>query len=241
MKKSIFNWSGGKDSALCLYHCLNDKDIEIKYLLTTLNEEYKRISMHGVRKELLQLQAENIGIELKEIYLPELASLEIYNGIMKKAFDGFKDKGIEYSIFGDIFLEDLRKYRENKLAEVSMKGLFPLWQRPSTEIIKEFIDLGFKTVIVCVNEKYLDKSFAGRVIDEDFLNDLPGNVDPCGENGEFHTFVFDGPIFKKKIDYELGEVVHREYKTESGNVDDPDNDKKKQDTTFWYRDILVKS
>jgi uncharacterized protein (TIGR00290 family) len=241
MKRSIFNWSGGKDSALCLYHCLNDKDIEIKYLLTSLNEEYKRISMHGVRKELLQLQAENIGIELKEIYLPESASLEIYDEIMKKAFDGFKDEGIEYSIFGDIFLEDLRKYRENKLAEVSMKGLFPLWKRPSMEIIKEFIGLGFKTVIVCVNEKYLDKSFAGRVIDEDFLNDLPDNVDPCGENGEFHTFVFDGPIFKTKINYELGEVVHKEYKTESGNVDDSDSNKKKHDTAFWYRDIMVKS
>lgn len=239
MKKSIFNWSGGKDSALGLYHCLNDKDIEIKYLLTTLSEEYKRISMHGVRKELLQLQAENIGIELKEIYLPGLASLEMYNEVMKKAFDGFKEEGIEYSIFGDIFLEDLRKYREDKLAEVPMKGLFPLWKRPSTEIVKEFIGLGFKTVIVCVNEKYLDKSFAGRVIDEDFLNDLPGNVDPCGENGEFHTFVFDGPIFKKKIDYELGKVVHREYKAERGNIDDHGDDKKKQDTTFWYRDILV--
>ena len=240
MKKSIFNWSGGKDSSLGLYHCLKDKDIEIKYLLTTLSEEYKRISMHGVRKELLQLQAENIGIELREIYLPESASLEIYEGIIKKAFEGFKDEEIEYSIFGDIFLEDLRKYREDKLAEVSMKGLFPLWKKPSTEIIKEFIGLGFKTVIVCVNEKYLDKSFAGRVIDEDLLNDLPDNVDPCGENGEFHTFVFDGPIFKKRINYELGRVVRREYKTESGNIDDHGDDKKKQNTTFWYRDILVK-
>jgi uncharacterized protein (TIGR00290 family) len=241
MKKSIFNWSGGKDSALGLYHCLNDKDIEIKYLLTTLSEEYRRISMHGVRKELLQLQAENIGIELKEIYLPELASLEIYNGIIKTAFDGFKDEGIEYSIFGDIFLKDLRKYREDKLAEVSMKGLFPLWQRPSTEIIKEFIGLGFRTVIVCVNEKYLDKSFAGRIIDEDLLNDLPGNVDPCGENGEFHTFVFDGPIFKKKIDYELGKIVRREYKAENGNIDNPDNNKKNYNNIFWYRDILFRS
>ncbi len=241
MKKAIFNWSGGKDSALCLFHCLNDKDIEIKYLLTSLNEEYNRISMHGVRKELLQLQAENIGIKLKEIYLPGLASLEIYDEVMKKAFTEFKEEGIEYSIFGDIFLEDLRKYREDKLTEVQMKGLFPLWKRPSTEIIKEFIGLGFKTVIVCVNEKYLDQAFAGRVIDEDFLNDLPGNVDPCGENGEFHTFVFDGPIFKKKIDYELGKIVHRKYKTESGSIDDYGNDKKKPDTSFWYRDILVKS
>lgn len=241
MKKAIFNWSGGKDSALCLYHCLNNKDIDIKYLLTTLSEDYKRISMHGVRKEMLQLQAENIGIKLKEIYLPEMASLEMYNGLMKKAFDGFKEEGIEYSIFGDIFLEDLKKYREEKLAEVQMKGLFPLWKRSSMEILKEFIKLGFKTVIVCVNDKYLDKSFAGRTIDENFINDLPGNVDPCGENGEFHTFVFDGPIFKKKIDYELGKVVRREYKTDRENMDDFGNNKKMYDTTFWYRDILVKS
>jgi uncharacterized protein (TIGR00290 family) len=241
MKRSIFNWSGGKDSALSLYHCLNDKDIEIRYLLTTLSEKYKRISMHGVRKELLQLQAKNIGIEMKEVYLPEAASLEIYDGIMKKAFDGFTEEGIEYSIFGDIFLEDLKKYREDRLAEVLMKGLFPLWKRSSTEILKEFIGLGFKTVIVCVNDKYLDKSFAGRVIDKDFLNDLPENVDPCGENGEFHTFVFDGPIFKKKIDYELGELVRREYKAKTVNVDESDDKKKEQDAVFWYRDILVKS
>jgi uncharacterized protein (TIGR00290 family) len=241
MKKAIFNWSGGKDSALGLYHCLNDKDIEVKYLLTTLSEQYKRISMHGVRKELLQLQTDNIGIKLKEIYLPESASLEIYDGIMKIAFEGLKDEGIEYSIFGDIFLEDLRKYREDKLAEVSMKGLFPLWQRPSREIIKEFIGVGFKTVIVCVDDQYLDKSFAGRVIDENLLNDLPENVDPCGENGEFHTFVFDGPIFKNRIDYELGEIVHKEYKATTKDIDDNNGGKENQDAVFWYRDILLKS
>jgi uncharacterized protein (TIGR00290 family) len=241
MKKSIFNWSGGKDSALSLYHCLNDKDIEIRYLLTTLSEKYKRISMHGVRKELLQLQAKNMGIEMKEVYLPESASLDIYDDIMKKAFDGFKKEGIEYSIFGDIFLEDLKKYREDRLAEVRMKGMFPLWKRSSTEILKEFIDLGFKTVVVCVNDKYLDKSYAGRVLDKYFLKDLPENVDPCGENGEFHTFVFEGPIFKKKIDYELGDLVRREYKAKTVNLDESDDDKKKQDAVFWYRDILMKS
>jgi uncharacterized protein (TIGR00290 family) len=233
MKKSVFNWSGGKDSALCLYHCLNDRNIEIKYLLTVLSSEYERISMHGVRRELLQLQAKNIGIELKEIYLPQSASMEIYDEVMRKTFDQFKKDGIEFSIFGDIFLEDLKKYREDRLAEVDIKGLFPLWKRSSKEILEEFIDLGFKTVIVCVNEKCLDKSFAGRVIDKDFLKDLPGNVDPCGENGEFHTFVFDGPIFKKKIDYELGDIVHREYKEEAKNINN-------HDTKFWYRDIRVK-
>jgi uncharacterized protein (TIGR00290 family) len=159
--------------------------------------------------------------------------MQAYDGIMKNTLNAFKEEGIEYSIFGDIFLEDLKKYREDRLAEVKIKGLFPLWKRSSKEILEEFIDLGFKTVIVCVNEKYLDKSFAGRVIDKDFLNNLPANVDPCGENGEFHTFVFDGPIFKKKIDYEPGDIVHREYKADDGNIDN-------HDTKFWYRDILVK-
>jgi len=127
MKKSILNWSGGKDSALSLHYCQKNKDIEIKYLLTTLSEEYERISMHGVRKELLQLQAENIGIKLKEIYLPESASMEIYDDIMENTLNGFKNEGIEYAVFGDIFLEDLKKYREGRLADVQMKGLFPLW------------------------------------------------------------------------------------------------------------------
>jgi uncharacterized protein (TIGR00290 family) len=197
--------------------------------------------MHGVRKELLQLQAENIGIKLKEIYLPELASLEVYDEIMKKSFDEFKNEGIEFSIFGDIFLEDLKKYREDRLAEVQMKGLFPLWKRSSKEILEEFIDSGFKTVIVCVSDKYLDKSFAGRVIDKNFINDLPENVDPCGENGEFHTFVFDGPIFKNKIDYQLGEIVRKEYKSEKKNTDNNNGGIENQDTIFWYRDILLKS
>lgn len=241
MKKSILNWSGGKDSALSLHYCQKNKDIEIKYLLTTLSEEYERISMHGVRKELLQLQAENIGIKLKEIYLPESASMEIYDDIMENTLNGFKNEGIEYAVFGDIFLEDLKKYREERLADVQMKGLFPLWEKTSVEIIKEFIGLGFLTVVVCVNEQYLDPSFTGRVIDEDFLSDLPENVDPCGENGEFHTFVFDGPVFKKKIDYRLGRLVYRPYKTKMGNNDhDIDGDKTNRETTFWYRDILVK-
>lgn len=211
MKKAIFNWSGGKDSALCLYHCLNDKEIEIKYLLTTLSQQHDRISMHGTRKELLQLQAQNIGIELREIYLPESASMEIYDEIIKKALNEFKNEGIEYSIFGDIFLEDLKKYREDRLAEVQMKGLFPLWKKTSTEITKEFVDSGFKTVIVCVNDRYLDKSFAGRVIDKAFLNDLPDNVDPCGENGEYHSIVINSPDFQRKLMLKSSRVTSGEF------------------------------
>ncbi len=163
---------------------------------------------------------------------------------MKTALEKLKKEGIEYSIFGDIFLENLRKYRENKLAEVTMKGLFPLWKRPTKELIKEFIDLGFKTIVVCVNDKYLDKSFAGRIINNEFVNDLPDNVDPCGENGEFHTFVYDGPIFNKPINFELREVVHKEYKPSADNKDDECFKNSKDtsyDTGFWYKDLLLKS
>ncbi|MGZ3901534.1 MAG: Dph6-related ATP pyrophosphatase, partial [Bacteroidia bacterium] len=143
------------------------------------------------------------------------------------------------SIFGDIFLEDLRKYREDKLSQMGLTGLFPLWQRPTKEIISEFIDLGFKTITTCVNEKFLDKSFAGRIIDHQFLNDLPANVDPCGENGEFHTFVFDGPLFKKPISFEKGDMVYRRY-TNTGDTNNNDVCKTDDpfDTGFFYCDLL---
>lgn len=237
MKKSIFNWSSGKDSALCLYHCLRDSSIDIKYLVTTVNGANNRISMHGVRNELLRQQAKSIGIELKEILLPEFVPLTEYDKVMKKNLLEYQNEGIEYSVFGDIFLEDLKKYREDRLAEAGMKGVFPLWKRPTSELIKEFLELGFKAVIVCVNEKYLDKSFAGRIIDESFLADLPDDVDPCGENGEYHSFVFEGPVFKTPIKYELGELVFKDYKPDEKDSSGGNNNN--HDTRFWYRDVLT--
>ncbi|MFA3782890.1 diphthine--ammonia ligase [Melioribacteraceae bacterium 4301-Me] len=233
MKNAVFNWSGGKDSALCLYYCLKEKNVKVQYLLTTVNKVFKRVSMHGVRIELLEAQAKSIGVELKEIFLPENPTLKVYNNIMKKKLIGLKKQGIDYSVYGDIFLEDLRQYREQKLSEVSMKGLFPLWGRSTTELIKEFIELGFKAIIVCVNEKYLNKTFAGKVIDYSLLNELPSNVDPCGENGEFHSFVFDGPIFNKPINFSIGDLVYKKY--ESKNKKENTN----FDGGFWYRDLLM--
>ena len=240
MKDSIFNWSGGKDSALCLYHCLKDNSINIKYLLTTLNKDHNRISMHGVRRELLWAQAERIGIPLKEVLLPEAASLSTYNELMKATLTKFKNEAIDYSIFGDIFLEDLKIYREEKLSEVNMKGLFPIWRRSSKELLNEFLDLGFKTIIVCVNEKYLDKSYTGRIIDKDFMTGLPEKVDPCGENGEFHSFVFDGPIFNRPIKFEKGEVVYRQYKPSEDDDCFKDETSQNYDTGFWYIDLALK-
>ena len=205
------NWSGGKDSSLALYHILNDKKYSVEKLLTNISSQYQRVSMHGVREELLQQQADAIGIPLQKIILPDQPSMADYEAHMMKTMKQLQEEKFTNSIFGDIFLEDLKIYRETQLAKVGITGVFPLWKRDTTELINEFIDLGFKTIVVCINEKYLDKSFCGRIIDKDFIKDLPQNVDVCGENGEFHTFVFDGPIFKNPVSYKKGEIVYKKY------------------------------
>lgn len=230
MKKAVFNWSGGKDSARCLYEILKHKEFDIITLLTSVNEAHDRISMHGVRAELLEQQVKNIGIPLTKLMLPESPSMEEYEKLMTETVSKIKVQGITYSIFGDIFLEDLRKYREEQLYKMNMTGVFPLWNRSTTDLIHEFIDLGFKTIVTCVNDKYLDESFAGRIIDHDFLKDLPANVDPCGENGEFHTFVFDGPIFKNPVEFTIGEKVHRKY-------DSTDDENNPFSAGFWFCDL----
>ena len=167
--------------------------------------------MHGVRTELLRQQAASIGISLKLIELPEQPTMVEYEQEMLAKVNEIKSEGIRESIFGDIFLEDLRKYREEKLAASGMNAVFPLWKIPTAELMNEFIVAGFKAIVVCVNEAFLDKSFCGRLIDRSFVNDLPATVDVCGENGEYHSFVFDGPILKKPILFQKGEVVYREY------------------------------
>lgn len=243
MKKALFNWSSGKDSALALYKILQNPEFEINYLLTSVNQQFQRISMHGVRVELLEQQAQSIGIPLEVMQIPEMPTMEVYEDVMQKTLEKLKNKGITHSVFGDIFLEDLRKYREDKLAKMGFEGVFPIWKIPTKELIQEFIALGFKTIVVCVNERYLDKSFTGRIIDQQFIDDLPENVDVCGENGEFHTFTFDGPIFKKPIDFEIGEIVYRKYekpKQESSNTACDTNDTSAYDYGFWYCDLIPK-
>ena len=212
MKHStFFNWSGGKDSALALYHLLKDTKYAVGKLLTNINGEHQRVSMHGVREILLEQQAAAIGIPLQKLVLPEQPSMSVYEEYMMKMMRALQEQNFTHSAFGDIFLEDLKLYREKQLAKAGMTAVFPLWKRDTRELISEFIDRGFKTVVVCVNEQYLDKSFCGRVIDDHFINDLPANVDVCGENGEFHTFVFDGPLFKQPISFATGEIVYRKY------------------------------
>ncbi len=229
--KAIFNWSGGKDSALCLHKILQNKNFDIQFLFTTLNVRNKRISMHGVSEKLLNRQAESINLPLKKLYLHEQTSMEIYQQKMSEVLSEIKADGIEYSIFGDIFLEDLRKYREAQLSKLGIKAEFPLWGQKTDKVAKTFIDKGFKAILVSVDSRFLDQSFAGRFYDESLLADLPDDVDPCGENGEFHTFVFDGPIFKNPILFEKGSIVYKEYKS-------PNKDNEDKNIGFWYCDLI---
>ena len=209
--KSYMNWSGGKDSSLCLYRILQDKNYSVETLLTSVNAAHNRISMHGVRRELLNAQAELLGIPLQTIELPEQPDMTEYDGMMGAKVAQLRNAGYTTAVFGDIFLEDLKHYREQRLARENIKCIFPLWKNDTGQLMNEFLSLGFKAVVVCVNEQYLDKSFCGRMIDESFINDLPANVDICGENGEYHSFVFDGPIFRHPVPYRKGEIVCRNY------------------------------
>lgn len=233
--KAIFNWSSGKDSALALYKTLQENKFEITSLLTSINKEFQRISMHGVHVSLLEKQAESLGFPLLKMELPKEPSMEEYREIMSKTMNQIQSQGVTHSIFGDIFLEDLRKYREDQLQSIGMEGVFPLWKINTTDLIHEFLELGFKTIVTCVNETYLDKSFAGRIIDHDFIKDLPENVDPCGENGEFHTFTFDGPIFKNPIDFEIGEIVKKTYPKPKSDENDQEGE-----YVFWFCDLISK-
>lgn len=238
MEKAVMNWSGGKDSCLALHYLLQDSNYEICTLLTSVNAQFQRISMHGVQRELLVQQAACIGSPLRVMEIPEMPSMEVYENVMSTHLKALKNQGITTSVFGDIFLEDLRKYREDKLNQIGMKALFPLWGKNTKELIREFIDLGYKTIVVCVNEQFLDKSFVGRVIDHHFIADLPDNVDPCGENGEFHTFVVDGPLFKFPVKYKLGEKVRKTYKAPKCNLNDDNEGEESLESAFWFIDLI---
>lgn len=217
--KTYFNWSTGKDSALALYYLLQDKHYSIDQLVTTVNSAYNRVSMHGLRVSLLEKQVAALGIDLLQIRLPEQPSMEDYNSIMTKTTNQLKNKGFTHAAFGDILLEDLKAYREKQLGEQGIKTVFPLWNRDTKQLMQEFLDLGFKAIIVCADSKYFSEDFVGRIIDKDLLASLPDTVDPCGENGEFHTFCFDGPVFKYPIAFEVGEKTYREYKTSNSTSD----------------------
>jgi uncharacterized protein (TIGR00290 family) len=207
-EKVLVSWSGGKDSALALYELADA--YEVVALLTTVTEGYDRISMHGVRSSLLERQAEALGYPLEKLLIPQACTNDEYEARMRAALTRHREAGVTAVVCGDIFLEDVRRYREEKLFTVGLRGLFPLWGRDSRELVRRFLGQGFRTVLCCVDTQVLDLGFAGRVYDDGLLADLPAGVDPCGENGEFHTFVFDGPNFVSRVDYVTGERCVRD-------------------------------
>jgi uncharacterized protein (TIGR00290 family) len=209
-KRTFLSWSSGKDSAWALHVLRQQSDLEIAGLFTTVNQIYQRIAIHGVRLELLQRQAEAVGLPLHIIDLPYPCSNSQYEKKMEEFIEQSKRQEIEYVAFGDLFLEDIKEYREAKLSGTGITPLFPLWQRPTDKLAKDMISGGLRALVTCVDPLQLPASFAGREFNEEFLLTLPDHVDPCGERGEFHTFALDGPMFIKPVAVELGEIIERE-------------------------------
>lgn len=210
MEKALFCWSSGKDSALALHTIRRCPDYEIVSLLTTITEVYDRISLHGVRRALVEQQAASLGLPLEEVFVPPQADNGQYEVRMAEALARHQAAGVTAVVFGDIFLEDLRQYREEKLAPLGLKAVFPLWKRDTRSLLEELFRAEFRGVTTCVDTRVLGPEFVGREIDASFLAELPTGVDPCGENGEFHSFVYDGPLFRQRIPFTLGERVLRE-------------------------------
>lgn len=231
----IFSWSGGKDSAYCLHHVLSNQLYDVQYLLTTLNGNFHRISMHGVREELLEQQAENIGIPLLKVYFYEGSNSE-YEQQMEFILTKAKSEGIDSVVFGDLFLADLRAYREHQLARIGMSAIFPLWGMNTKQLVQDFIRQQFKSVISTTNDAFLGKEWVGRLIDQSFIDELPANVDPCGENGEFHSFCYDGPVFQHEIPFSIGEKIYKSLSVQQGVNDRHASSEVTKG--FWYCDLL---
>ena len=219
-EKVVLSWSGGKDSAMALYELRRSEEYEVVSLLTTVAAEYDRVSHHGVRAQLLEAQAAAIGLPLETVLISTQSAhpcrpdsndgvMQKYERLMMEIMLRHRASGVSAVAFGDIFLQDLRAYRESRLARVGMKAVFPIWQRGTAELVQTFLDLGFQAYLTCVDQK-LGKAFAGRALDRRLVHDLPEGVDPCGERGEYHSFVFDGPIFQQPLRVRVGEVVLRD-------------------------------
>lgn len=209
MERIVLSWSGGKDSCKALHELRQGGDYEVAALLTTVTRDYDRISMHGVRRALLHAQAEALGLTVRELFLPATCSNDDYERLMGEALAEIRADGFDTIGYGDLYLGDIRAYRDRLMTANGMRAIYPVWGRDTSAFVREFIAQGFKAVTVCVDLKALDESFAGRVIDEAFLADLPDGVDPCGENGEFHSFVFNGPPFARPVPFRMGERVTR--------------------------------
>jgi uncharacterized protein (TIGR00290 family) len=211
-EKVLLAWSGGKDAAFALHELRRSEAYQVVGLLTTVDEAYDRVTMHGVRRALLQRQAEALTLPLHTVFLPAAVSDEKYGEIMRDALQRYLDADVLCVAFGDLFLEDVRKYREERLATVGMHALFPLWGRDTTQLAHSFLGAGFKAIVTCVDSQFLGAAFVGRAFDEEFLSELPSPVDPCGENGEFHTFVYDGPVFSHAIPFRKEAVVSDDHR-----------------------------
>lgn len=214
--KTVLSWSGGKDSAITLQRLLKNDQYSVERLLVSISESTNRVSMHGVRKELIERQAAILGIPVTFLNLPENPSMDEYNSILEKEMTHLMKEGFTHSAFGDIFLEDLREYREKQLDKIGMKSLFPIWEENTGQLAESFIDDGFKAIFVCVDKSKPVSDYAGELYSKEFLENIPTDIDPCGENGEFHTFVFDGPVFSESITYQKGEIVDKKYPSPDG-------------------------
>jgi uncharacterized protein (TIGR00290 family) len=211
MKKAVINWSGGKDCALALHVMLAERKYEPVKLLTTLGESTRRVSMHGLREDIISLQAASIGLEIEKILLPDAPSNAEYEIIMSKQWEKLAEQGISVSVFGDIYLDDIREYRDKQVAAMDIENVFPLWKADTPELIRRFLELGFRAVVVAADSKYFGSDILGQELTPSFIEKLPGGVDPCGENGEFHTFVFDGPVFKYPVEFSTGEATKKSF------------------------------
>lgn len=209
MIKTALSWSSGKDSAWAL-HTLQQQGVDVATLVTTVNEQFERVAMHAVRQQLLRAQAEAVGIPLIEVPIPYPCSNEQYEVAMKGLIEQLQQQGVRRMAFGDLYLEDIRQYRIDRLQDTGIEPVFPLWHLPTDQLAKQMIDGRLKAVLTAVDPKQLASEFCGRYFDTSLLKELPQGVDPCGENGEFHSFVFDGPMFSKPVEVEIGEVVERD-------------------------------
>lgn len=209
-KKTFLSWSCGKDSAWALHILQQDPNIDVAGLVCTVNQEFDRVAIHGIRKELLELQVQNLDLPLYQVHIPYPCSTEAYENAMKALINEAAGLGIEYIAFGDLFLQNVREYREKLLADTNILPLFPIWGIPTRLLSSQMISSGLRAIITCVDSNYLEKEFSGREYNQSFLDDLPENVDLCGENGEFHSFVIAGPMFKKSMDVEVGETIYRQ-------------------------------
>ncbi|MCS6933718.1 MAG: adenine nucleotide alpha hydrolase [Chitinophagales bacterium] len=227
--KTVMHWSSGKDSALALYYLMRDSKYSVEYLLTGINAHHHRVSMHGLRVELLYEQLHAIGIRNGVVLLPGQPDNKTYETLMRRKTLQLAREGFTHAGFGDIYLSDLRQYREQLYNPLHVQCVFPLWHKSTSQLIQEFLNFGFKAITVSVNASLLDETFVGRLVDEDFIKDLPPSIDPCGENGEFHTFCYDGPYFKHPVKFTVGEKVLKEYSNGT------------ESSSFWFCDLIPAS